>query len=418
MPSAVQGLVRGLDLGMGIDRSMRQRESEQIEQSQRDELYDLNKRIKEAQIKEYTDKARRTEALRKVNTAIYAASKGDFNNPAVIDAVNDTMKAEINQGVGGDIAGKRIRRFIPAPDRGGMMIELDVIKKDGSRYTAPWTMNRTADPGDEVAMVTPEEGAQILMEQKDLLTRLEQTAIKYGDDWYTKSARETRQKMNEPRVVGYGSDLVVPDGKGGYRKAYENTRLPGSGGRGGLPGGVAQWKVQQLSRFLPEDLATKVVLAKGAIGPGDKISVLKYIGNLKDEFGELIFKTPEEVESEANRVLDWVATVSPDTPGLGSPKTPPSSRGGGTSPILPAEKRLGLDIFSVGRSSGASGAPEPSAAPSKPAEKPKAAATPAAPAQKHPPAPRDPKQREVGKPYTAPNGKTIIWRGNGWEVAQ
>lgn len=356
MPSAVQGLLRGLEVGMGIDRYMRQREREPIEQAQRDELFDLSRQLKEAQLEEYMDKNRRTDALRKVNMALHAVQKGDYNNPAVIDAVNDTMKAEINQGVGGDILGKRIRRFIPAPDRGGLMIELEVTKKDGKREYKPWTMNRSADPGDEVAMVTPEEGAQILMEQRDLLTRLEQMAIQHGDDWYTKTAREQRAEMSKPRVVGYGSDLVVPDGKGGYRKAYENTRLPGYGGRGGLPGGVAQWKVQQLSRFLPEDLATKIVLAKGAIGPGDKVAVLKYIGNLKDEFGEPIFKTPQEVESEANRVLEWVATVSPDTPGLGTARPQPKTEQG-TSPLLPAEKRLGLDIFSIGRSSGATAPP-------------------------------------------------------------
>lgn len=35
-----------------------------------------------------------------------------------------------------------------------------------------------------------------------------------------------------------------------------------------------------------------------------------------------------------------------------------------------------------------------------------------------PAAPRDPAQREIGKTYVAPNGRLVIWRGNGWQPVE
>lgn len=348
MSRFVQGLSQGLELGGRVQRYVREQQAQPIEQMKREELYDLDRRLKEAQLEEYLDKNRRADGLRKVNGALLAANKGDYNNPLVIEAVNDVLKGEINQGVGGDVVAKRVRRFVPVPDRNALAIELEVEKKDGSRYSAPWTVNRSSDPKDAVLTVTPGEGTQALLEQKELLTRLEQAAAQYGDDWYVNAARKKAEEDSKPRVVGYGSALVVPDGKGGYRKAYENTRGLGGGPGGGrgLPGGVAQWKVQQLTKFLPEELATKIELAKGAISPNDKIAVRKYISGMQDEFGRPVYKTPDEVDAAANAVLDWVVSYSPDAPGLGAkrPAADAGSPGLGRPPFkAPPPDRTALD---------------------------------------------------------------------------
>ncbi|GEK46565.1 hypothetical protein HPA02_08480 [Bisbaumannia pacifica] len=77
----------------------------------------------------------------------------DANDPESLAALNQMFGAEINRGEGGQ---KRVVGMVPAPDGESVMLELEVVGEDGSRYTAPMTEGRGTGE-DDLVMAVPVE---------------------------------------------------------------------------------------------------------------------------------------------------------------------------------------------------------------------------------------------------------------------
>lgn len=198
MASFIQGVSEGLQTGMAVDNWQRQRAREPIVQKQQDDLADLHKRLADMQMEDYTDQRKRRDALNKINDGLGAIESGQFDSPALVDAVNAAYGPQINQGNDGDIVSKRVSHLIPVPGSNGekMTLGLEVTKKDGTTYNAPWTQNRSTDPNDPVQTFSTPEAIHDLVVKKDLLDQLEAKAARLGDPYAT-----ARLKSKEDRAA-------------------------------------------------------------------------------------------------------------------------------------------------------------------------------------------------------------------------
>ncbi|MGM0858674.1 MAG: hypothetical protein ACQEW0_16575 [Pseudomonadota bacterium] len=78
----------------------------------------------------------------------------DANNPESLAALNQMFGAEINKGEGGQ---KRVVGMYPGTDGESVMLELEVLGEDGSRYNAPMTKGRSNREDDDMVMPVPVE---------------------------------------------------------------------------------------------------------------------------------------------------------------------------------------------------------------------------------------------------------------------
>ncbi|SNY95585.1 hypothetical protein [Halomonas sp. hl-4] len=78
----------------------------------------------------------------------------DANDPKSLAALNQMFGAEINKGDGGQ---KRVVGMYPGTDGESVMLELEVLGEDGSRYNAPMTRGRSNTEDDDTVMQIPVE---------------------------------------------------------------------------------------------------------------------------------------------------------------------------------------------------------------------------------------------------------------------
>lgn len=93
-------------------------------------------------------------SIEQAQQVIDPQSPVDANDPESLAALNQMFGAEINRGEGGQ---KRVVGMVPGPDGESVMLELEVIGEDGSRYTAPMTQGRSNREDDDLVMQVPVE---------------------------------------------------------------------------------------------------------------------------------------------------------------------------------------------------------------------------------------------------------------------
>lgn len=93
-------------------------------------------------------------SIEQAQEVIDPQSPVDANDPESLAALNQMFGAEINRGEGGQ---KRVVGMVPAPDGESVMLELEVVGEDGSRYNAPMTQGRSNREDDDLVMQVPVE---------------------------------------------------------------------------------------------------------------------------------------------------------------------------------------------------------------------------------------------------------------------
>ena len=93
-------------------------------------------------------------SIEQAQQVIDPQSPVDANDPESLAALNQMFGAEINRGEGGQ---KRVVGMVPAPDGESVMLELEVVGEDGSRYNAPMTQGRSNREDDDLVMQVPVE---------------------------------------------------------------------------------------------------------------------------------------------------------------------------------------------------------------------------------------------------------------------
>jgi hypothetical protein len=185
MPSFIEGMNQGLQTGMALDNWKKNRDRAPIIEKQQDDLAAINKQIADLQLENLKDANTRKVALQKINDAAAAVDAGKFNDPALVDYINTLHGAEINQGAGenSDIASKRVSHIVPVPGSNGekFTLGIEVTKKDGTKYVAPWTQNRSSDPNDPVHVFSTQEAIGDMISKKDLIERMDAAAARLGD---------------------------------------------------------------------------------------------------------------------------------------------------------------------------------------------------------------------------------------------
>jgi len=93
-------------------------------------------------------------SIEQAQQVIDPQSPVDANDPESLAALNQMFGAEINRGEGGQ---KRVVGMVPGPDGESVMLELEVVGEDGSRYNAPMTQGRSNREDDDLVMSVPVE---------------------------------------------------------------------------------------------------------------------------------------------------------------------------------------------------------------------------------------------------------------------
>ncbi len=145
--------------------------------------------------------------------------KGADLNAAIAHA-NDVYAEELNQGVddkGAPAKSKRISRVIPSQD-GGIYVELEVTRQDGSRYYAPLTDGRDANADAKVRRIGGRDFAESVLARAalaDMGDLLDPALAGRGDAEAVKRlSRETGYDLMEVKL---GDRVVLVDKKSGRK---------------------------------------------------------------------------------------------------------------------------------------------------------------------------------------------------------